>query len=71
MYDATFGRALSAEEKFYGIVLYPEDSLGTIKSKVIVKFLLPDEREIMEAKTSAATFKNVTTVIDLVFLFYF
>jgi hypothetical protein len=38
VYDATFGRTLS---------------LGTIKSKVMVKFLLADDRQIMEAKSSA------------------
>ena len=53
------------------LFLYPGDSLGTIKSKVLVKFLPADERQIMEAKSSAATFKNMTTVIDLVFVFYF
>ena len=56
MYDATFGRTLL---------------LGTIKSKVMVKFLLADDRQIMEAKSSAATFKNMIRVTDLILLFYF
>jgi hypothetical protein len=56
VYDATFGRALS---------------LGTIKSKVMVEFLPADDRQIMEAKSSAATFKNMIRVTDLVLLFYF
>jgi len=62
---------LYLQRRNYVTFLYPGDSLGTIKSKVIVKFLLADERQIMEAKNSAATFKNMTTVTDLLLLFYF
>ena len=37
----------------------------------MVEFLPDDDRQIMEAKSSAATFKNMIRVTDLVLLFYF
>jgi len=62
---------LYLQRRNYVTFLYPGDSLGTIKSNVMIKFLLADERQIMEAKSTAATFQNMTTVTDLILLFYF
>ena len=37
----------------------------------MVKFLPADDRQIMKAKSSAATLKNMIGVTDLFLLFYF